>query len=154
MYLETGETAKAQEIATALRQQLQPTSRAYALLIDGLVHLGQGDHIEAIDTLSAAIDLADLWLIRFHRGRAYLEAGYYAEALDEFMACRERLGEATAVFLDDLPTWRYTATLPYWLGRAQEGLGMRAEARQNYEAYLARRPASDPLAQDAGDRMP
>ena len=103
--------------------------------------------------LTSAIDRADLWLVRFYRGRAFLEGGFYAEALDEFTECEKRKGEATAVFLDDLPTYRYMATLPYWLGRAQEGLGMTADAQASYSAFVSYRPESDPLADDARQRM-
>jgi len=152
LYLEVGEIDKAREIADGLMKELQASSRAHGLLILGLIALREGDHGGAIDTLSSAIQLADLWLVRFYRGRAYLESGAYVEALDEFTVCMEREGEATAVFLDDLPTWRYTATLPYWLGRAQEGLGMTGDAHKNYSVYLARRPRGDALAADAFQR--
>ena len=153
LYLQFGDTDRAREIAITLRSGLQPVSRAYGLLIDALVALEDDDYAEAIDTLSAARERADLWLVRFYRGRAYLAAGLYAEALDEFSDCMNRRGEATAIFLDDLPTWRYTATLPYWLGRAKEGLGMRAEAQTDYSTFVERRPQSDPLAADARQRM-
>ena len=46
------------------------------------------------------------------------------------------------------------ATLPYWLGRAQEGLGMTAEARENYTTFVGYRPEGDPLADDARQRLP
>ncbi len=128
IYVRTGETARALEIAATLGENLQPKSRAYGKLIEAQIQLDSGSRIEAIDTLSAAVELADLWLIRFYRGKAYLDAGYFAEALDEFMACEERRGEATAIFLDDLPTWRYTSTLPHWLGRAREELGISSSA--------------------------
>ncbi|MGD8895747.1 MAG: hypothetical protein PVJ73_06910, partial [Acidobacteriota bacterium] len=68
--------------------------------------------------------------------------------------CERRRGEASAIFLDDIPTFRYLAPLPYWLGRAQEGMGMRAAAKQSYDRYLTLRPAAsgDPLAADAHER--
>ena len=69
-------------------------------------------------------DLADPWLARFDLGVFFVEAGRYAEALSELELCEKRKGEATALFLDDIPTYRYLAPLPYWLGRAQEGMGM------------------------------
>ena len=154
LYIETADIESAQQVTADLRRQLQPKSRAYALLIDALIEEQAGNTIEAIDLMSSAIELADLWLIRFYRGRSYLEAGYYAEALDELTSAQERRGEATAVFLDDLPTYRYMATLPYWLGRAQEGLGMTADAAASYTTYVARRPGDDPLADDARQRLP
>ena len=110
--------------------------------------------MEAIERLSEAAEIADLWLVRFHLGRAYLEAGYFVEALDEFTLAQDRHGEATALFLDDLPTYRYLATLPYWQGRAQTELGMSDAAASSFNAFLARRPAGGPLADDARQRLP
>ena len=153
IYLAAGDIDKARAIADQLGEKLQPQNRAYGLLINGLIALDAGDEVQAIDSISAGIEFADLWLLRFHLGRAYLEAGYAAEALDEFIACEERRGEATSVFLDDLPTYRYMATLPYWLGRAQEQLGMQMEAEESYTAFIARRPPGDPLADDARQRL-
>ena len=124
VYIAAGEYDRASEIAAALSAQLQPTSRAYGMMIDGLVLLEQGEQVPAIDQLTAALNLADLWLVRYFRGRAYLNAGFAAEAMDEFSACIERKGEAAAIFLDDLPTYRYMADVPEWLGRARDGLGM------------------------------
>ena len=94
-----------------------------------------------------------MWLLRFYLGKAYLRAGFFAEALDEFTACINRKGEASAIFLDDLPTYRYMAVLPYWLGRAQEELGMPEAARENYAAFIAGRPEGEPLADDARQRL-
>jgi len=108
--------------------------------------------VAAIQTLSTAIDTDDHWLLRFERGKAYLDGGYFAEALDEFSTCQARLGEASALFLDDRPTLRYAGALPYWLGRAQESLGMRTAAGRNYGVFIGRRP-DGPLADDARQRM-
>lgn len=153
MYLVAGDIDEAQAIADALSGKLQQQSRAYGMLISGMISLENGSHIEAIDSLNAGIEFADLWLLRFYLGRAYLEAGYFAEALDEFATCAARHGEATSLFLDDLPTYRYMASLPYWLGRAQQELGMEAVALENYSTYIARRPAGGPLADDARQRL-
>ena len=99
--------------------------------------------------------LADLWLVRFNLGRAYLEAGYYAEALSEFELCAKRRGEGYAAFLNDVPTARYVAALPYWTARAQEGLGLADQARSGYDAFLASQAAAspDPLVKDARTRV-
>jgi tetratricopeptide (TPR) repeat protein len=123
-YIAAGELDRAREIAAALGSQLQPTSRAYGMMIESLVLLEEGEQVLAIDKLTAALNLADLWLVRYYRGRAYLAAGFATEAMDEFSAITERNGEATAVFLDDLPTYRYMADVSEWLGRAQDGLGL------------------------------
>jgi tetratricopeptide (TPR) repeat protein len=88
-------------------------------------------------------------------GVAYIEAGHYAEALQEIETSVKRRGEATAVFLDDMPSFRRLVAVPYYLGRAQEGLGMKPRAIENYNAYLALRPdaARDPNAADARRRV-
>ena len=153
MYVEIGDVQSARLIEEALSKVLQPQSRAYATLINGVIALRDGDTVTAIDSISAGIELADLWLLRFYRGIAYLGAGYGAEALDEFTACYERRGEASAVFLDDLPTYRYAATLPYWKGRAQQAIGMAHDARQSFMTFIAARPEGDALAEDARERM-
>jgi tetratricopeptide (TPR) repeat protein len=154
VYLASGDVEAAAVIAERLGGSLQAQNRAYGALIEGLVALRRDDFVAAIESITAGLDLADLWLLRFYRGVAYIEAGFAAEALDDFNACHERQGEASAVFLDDLPTWRYMAELQYWQGRVQLELGMLHEARQNLSAFISRRPDGDPLALDARQRMP
>ena len=124
MYIEIGDIESARQIGASLEKNLQPQNRAYARLVEGVIARQAGDAVKAVESISAGIELADLWLLRFYRGIAYLEAGFGAEALDEFTVCRERRGEASAVFLDDLPTYRYAATLPDWTDRAQQQLAM------------------------------
>jgi tetratricopeptide (TPR) repeat protein len=153
VFLGAGDTDMALKIAAALEEKLSPQSRAYARLIRGNAVLAEGDSLGAIEQFTAALEIADLWLLRFYLGRAYFEGGYFVEALDEFTAALERHGEASAVFLDDLPTYRYMATLPYWLGRAQSELGMTIEAARNFNIFIARRPAGEPLADDARQRL-
>jgi tetratricopeptide (TPR) repeat protein len=153
MFLKAGAFEQARALAEELGQSLQPQSRAYSQMIKGLIELQAGNHIEAIDLLSAGVQQADLWLIRFYLGQAYLEGGFNAEALSEFLACADRKGEASAVFLDDLPTYRYMAELPYWLGRAQQELGMQEAARENFNVFLGRRAEDHPHAEDARQRL-
>ena len=150
--LAIGDTVTARGIADALGGKLQSQSRAYGRMIEGLLQLESGDKVTAIDSLRAALGLADLWLIRFELGRAYLDAGFAAEAMDELQTCQARIGEATSLFLDDRPTWRYTATLPYWMGRAEEALGMAHAAKEKYRLFLQVRPEG-PLADDARGRL-
>ena len=153
LYVQIGREDMAARIAIDLGATLQPQNRAYSKLISGVIALQQGSHVAAVDSISAGIELADLWLLRFWLGRAYLEAGYFAEALDELTAAALRHGEATSVFLDDLPTYRYASTLPYWQARAQQELGMAEAAARNYAIFVGLRGDNDPLAQDARQRM-
>jgi tetratricopeptide (TPR) repeat protein len=109
---------------------------------------------DRVDRLRAAQRTADLWQVHYLLGVAYVEAGRFPEAIAEFDVCVKRRGEATAIFLDDVPTVRYLAPLPYWQGRAQEGLGLTAPASASYKQYLELRPtADDPLTKDAKARL-
>jgi tetratricopeptide (TPR) repeat protein len=150
-----GRDAEAVEIGARLDNRLELQSRAYGRTVAAQVALLKGRRAEAVDALRDALKLADLWLVRFTLGQAFLDAGYHAEALSEFEACLERRGEASALFLDDVPTLRYTAVLPYWIGRAQEGLGLLPQAQEHYRQFLApMAPDSpDPLVRDARKRL-
>ncbi len=151
-YVTLGRTEPASAIAEELASGLQPQNRAYGAMIRGVIASMDGRHAEALDGLKAATQLSDSWLLRFELGKAYLRAGAFAEALDEFSRCAQRRGEASAVFLDDLPTWRYVADLPYWRARAQQEIGMSHAARESYRVYLTLR-TEGPLARDARERM-
>ncbi len=149
-----GDPETAQSIGDSLSESLQTQSRAYGEMIQASLLREQGDFVAAIDKLRSAIEMADLWLIRFQLGRAYLDAGYFAEAADEFHTCSvTRIGEATAAFLDDTPTYRYLAELPYWKGRADEGFGMKEAAIADFQAFLELRSNGGPLADDARQRI-
>jgi tetratricopeptide (TPR) repeat protein len=145
---------RAARLARDLMARGQPLQRSYASIITGEQALRRGSTGDAIAAFSEALKAADVWLARFDRGVAYVEAGRHAEAISELDICVKRRGEATALFLDDLPTYRYMAVLPYWLGRAQEGLGITAAARASFEQFLRIKSASepDPLVTDARAR--
>jgi tetratricopeptide (TPR) repeat protein len=155
-FLAARATADAEKISEELvNRPLEPRSQAWGKLIAGQIALAQGKKTQAIDEFHQAIKLADLWLVRFNLGRAFLEAGAFAEALQEFDTCMKRRGEATAVFLDDVPSIRYLATVPYWTARAQEGLGLVPQAQENYRKFLSIRTSDspDPLVKDARKRL-
>ena len=44
--------------------------------------------------------------------------------------------------------------LSYWLGVAQEGLGMKSAAAENFKIFLALRTHGGALAADASQRLP
>lgn len=122
MYVALDRGDEAQAIADQLGGRLEAQQRAYAKLIRALLRHSAGDNVAAVDELRAGLALADVWLIRFHLGNAYAGAGHYAEAVDEFTLCKERLGEAYSLFLDDTPTFRYTAELDSRLSQASESM--------------------------------
>lgn len=128
-------------------------SRAYGKLIEAEIHLATKQYAAAIDALNEGQQLADLWLIRYTLALAYFQSGRDLAALQEFERCQERRGQATAIFLDDVPTFRYYATLPYWLGRAREARDL--DPRTQYQEFLAIRGGAvdDPLVKDARERL-
>jgi hypothetical protein len=90
--------------------------------LQGVLALQEKRPVDAVDALKGAVTLADLWLVRYTLGEAYLAAGYPAEAKSEFEACVKRRGEVTALFLDDTPTFRYYAPVPQQLADANAQL--------------------------------
>ena len=142
VYVAAGRESLAKQLATELSTQTQGYSRAYADIVRAEIALARRAPADAVDALRAAQKAADLWLVHFLLGQAYVEAGRFPEAIAEFDTCVQRRGEATAIFLDDVPSVRYLATLPYWHGRAQEGLGLSAQATANYKQFLTVRLAA------------
>lgn len=122
IYAASGRFDDAFAIAEQYREQLRPTARAYADLIDGINAIHQEEHVLAIESLRAALESADLWIVRFYLGQAYLGAGYPAEASAEFDSLISRRGEAGGMYFDDVPTWRYTATLDEWKDKASSAI--------------------------------
>jgi tetratricopeptide (TPR) repeat protein len=153
--LRNGREAESRAVAAALGKEFSPRSRAYGRLLEGELSLTRARFAEAVQAFSSGRDLANVWLTRFDLGRAYVEAGRYAEAISELELCARRRGEAAALFLDDVPTLRYLAPLPYWLGRAQQGLGLTPAARENYTTFIAVAPddTTDALSVDARRRL-
>ncbi len=150
-----GSLEEARGLARELGSSLEPQPRAYAKIVEAEVAMASGQWADAVDALRAATRLADLWLVRFDLGVAYVRAGHEVEGLAELEACFKRRGEASAMFLDDTPTFRVLAPLQYWLGRAQEGAGQQAAASRSYQAFVRLRPepSADPLAADARKRL-
>jgi eukaryotic-like serine/threonine-protein kinase len=142
-------------VAAAFAQRLEPQSRAYGKILEGRAALRERRFADAVDAFTAAQKLADLWMARFDLGVAFVEAEHFAEGLAEIERCQKRRGEATAIFLDEVPSFRYLATLPYWLARAQAGVGQSQAAADSFRTYLALRSAApnDPLAADARRRL-
>ena len=145
VYLEVGMLKEASALADVLRTSLQPDPQAYALVLDGFVRLGRKQPREAVEAFAAAQKIADTWLGRFGVGRAYLELSAFPEAQAAFDTCLRRRGEATALFLDDLPTYHLFPPTYYYMGLAQEGLGS-AGAAESFKTFVdIKQRGHDPL---------
>jgi serine/threonine protein kinase/tetratricopeptide (TPR) repeat protein len=150
-----GDVEKARSLSAELNKKVEYEPRAYARLIGGEMSMERGDIPNAISLFKEAQEQLDTWFGHFLLGRAYLEAGEFPQAYSEFELCLKRRGEATSVFLNDLPTLRYLPSLYYYLGRAQEGLGSEA-ALESYTQFLTikeKDDGSDPLVKDARSRV-
>lgn len=110
----------ARRVAQELSKRLPAHSRAYGRLVEAEIARTAGDYPAALDALETGRGLADLWLLRYYSGLVYLGSGRTTQALQEFELCQKRIGEATAMFLDDLPSYRYTAELPSLIARAKD----------------------------------
>jgi tetratricopeptide (TPR) repeat protein len=153
LQIAAGRLEPARAIAEELGKRRPAQSRALGKLIEAELAMNAKQYPAAIDALNAAGQLANLWLVRYARGLVNFQGGDYQAALSDFEECQRRRGEATAVFLDDFPTFRYYAPVPYWLGRAREARGL--DPRTQYEEFLAIRGAAarDPLVIDAQRRL-
>ena len=143
VYVELEQWAEAEAIRQQLADSLQEGRRAGAKFLEGSRALHQGEYVAAVDALNASLEYADSWLTRFYLGKTYFAAGYYAEALGEFELCRERIGESTALYLDDIPTFQHHGMLYYWLGRTRQAMGMSQAALEDFNHYLELRIAQD-----------
>ena len=146
---------EAEVIADKMERQLQKRARAFGKLLKAERALKRRRFADTLDLLNEAKALADLWVVRLALGRVYVQAGRHAEALSELQACVARASEASAVFLTDVPSFRATVPVSYWLARARDGLGLKTDVAANYKAYLVRRgeTSSDPLTRDARERL-
>jgi len=153
IYVDAGQPAKALSLASQLANSIESDPQLYGKLLEGEARLKRGETKDAIRLFQAAQALSDTWLGHFDLGRGYLEAGLFTEADSEFETCLKRSGEASAVFLDDLPTFRLLPPLYYYLGRAQEGLKSPA-AKDSYRKFVSlQEKGTGPLLADARRRL-
>jgi serine/threonine protein kinase/tetratricopeptide (TPR) repeat protein len=145
--------ASARPLISGLASDLQAEPQAYAKIVEGNIALANGGFRQAITLLGEANGLLDTWIGHFDLGRAYLEAGQFAQADSEFDRCIKRRGEALSLFLDEEPTFGYLPPVYYYQGRVREGLKSAGFA-ESYRTYLTMRGKSteDPLLPDVRRR--
>lgn len=154
VHIQLNQLSEAELLSGELELKLQPQIRAYGHGVAARIAFVRHETNNAIDELRVGMALADIWWLHLLLGEVYLEAGYFAEALSEFESCYSRRGEGVAVFLDDVPTVRELARLPYLIGQAQQELGMHSDAAENYQRFLAlKSDMADDLVVDAKARL-
>jgi len=153
-YVDAGDLAKAQKLATSLSSELTSEPQADGKIIEGLIALKRKDSNDAVKQITAANNLLDTWIGRFELGRAYLEAGAFTEADSEFDECAKRQGEAIELFMDNVPTYAYFPPVYYYQGRVREGMKSDGFA-DFYKTYLNIRGQSteDPLVPEIRRRI-
>jgi eukaryotic-like serine/threonine-protein kinase len=149
VFAEARDVAQAKKMADSLAKETQAEPQAYAKIIEGKLALKQGDSRLAIRDITDANNLLDTWIGRFELGRAYLEAGQFAEADSEFDRCIKRRGEAMELFMDNVVTYSYFPYVYYYQGRVRQGLKTPAFA-DSFRTYLSIREQSseDPLVSE------
>ncbi len=154
VYIALQQPAKARGLVKQLESRLEAEPRAYAKLLEGEMDLSERRPLLAVDKFREAQKFADTWVGRLALGRAYLEMGSFAEASSEFDQCFKRRGEATAIFLDDIPSFHVFPEVYYYLGRSAEGLKS-SGAAQWYKTFvsLKQKADHDPLVTDARRRL-
>jgi len=153
-FVEAGENAKGRKLADTLGSELQAEPQAYAKLIEGEAALKEHDTQKALQLLTEAQKLVDMWIVHLDLGIVYLEAGAFAEADSEFDQCIKRRGEILELFMDDMPTYSYLPPVYYYQGRDREGLKSPGFA-DSYRTYLSIRgkAGEDPLLADIRHRL-
>jgi hypothetical protein len=152
--LDAGDIAKARKLADGLAADLRSEPQGYAKLIAGESALAEHNPRQAIQLFTEAKSLVNIWIGTFDLGRAYLDAGAFAEADAEFDTCIKRRGEAMELFLDDMPTYGYFPPVYYYQGRAREGLKSPG-AKESYQTYASIRgkAGEDPLLPNIRQRL-
>jgi tetratricopeptide (TPR) repeat protein len=153
--IDVGRVAEARKVAQTLDGMLQAQTSAYAQVIGAQIDARNEQYPDAIAGLRASIKRHDTWFARYLLGRVYVDSKHFTEAMAEFELALKRRGEVTDAFFSDRPTLRFLPPLYYWIARTQEAIGV-ADARKNYEQYVALRgdaDPADPLLVDARARL-
>jgi tetratricopeptide (TPR) repeat protein len=150
---DAGAEGNARAIADELGARGDGPARMYAEVLRAAIARRERDVAGAVAHGKAALALGDGWLARYALARAHLEAGAHAEAQEQLDQCERRRGEATDVFVDNIPTYRLYAPVRYYLALAEQALGDPAAERVMTDFLAVRRHGEDPLTADARRRL-
>ena len=128
--------AQASKLADALANKLDSDAQAYGGLLRAEVLLAQKNVRAALDAVRESQKHADTWLGRLILARVYHQNwAPLPKPASEIDVLQKRRGEAMAVFLDDVPSYRVFAPVLYWQGRTREGLKSPG-AKESYIAFF------------------
>jgi serine/threonine protein kinase/tetratricopeptide (TPR) repeat protein len=152
-YIGANQEAMVLAIIHDLSIRLDADPQAYGKLLEGEIKLKHSKPQDALKLFLDSRKIADTWIGHLDAGRAYVELGAFTEADSELEVCQKRRGEATALFLDESPTYYVFPPVYYYLGRAQEGLKSSA-ASDSYKTFIdIKNGVQDPLLADARRRV-
>jgi len=153
VYAQAGEFHKAGAMVAQLKASIDPDSQLYSKLLEAEIALIRKDYKSAVPILKDGENLADSWLGHFLLGQVYLGAGAFPEADGEIESCLKRQGEASALYLDEAPTFHLFPPVYYYLGRVREGLKS-PTAPESYKTFLSiQANGAGPLVADARKRV-
>jgi tetratricopeptide (TPR) repeat protein len=155
IFAAAGRGTRAKEIAAELDKSLVPDTQALGMTLRGEAQLIEGDTRGAVATFVQSLKVADTWMTRYLLGRAYLQAEEFQDADREFDNCERRKGEATAIHIDDVPTWRLIAPLYYYTGTTRAAL-KRSTAADSFRTFVELKRDGDEksaLVADAEKRL-
>jgi tetratricopeptide (TPR) repeat protein len=133
IFAQTDDITRAKKLAAEFTSQLGVANQAYGKIIEGNIALANNDPVKAVEILSGANSVLDLWLGHFDLGRAYVAAKAFPQADSEFDTCIRRRGEALALVQED-PTFGYLPMAYYYLGRVRQEIGT-ASFSDSYQEY-------------------
>jgi len=154
VYLALDKDSKALTLAHQLESELGADPQAYGKVVESEIRMKHGKGRDALPGLQEAQKLADTWVIHFDLARSYLDSGHFPEADTELELCLKRRGEATSLFLDEVPTYRIFPDVYYYVGRVRDGLKI-PTAAEAYKTFLSikEKGVQDPLVLDARRRL-
>ncbi|HTR52071.1 MAG TPA: serine/threonine-protein kinase [Kofleriaceae bacterium] len=138
----TGDGKRAAATAAVFAQDIAPSRRAMAKLLEADALRAQGKPLQAMIAFQDALHIADSQLGHFLFARAAIEAHRYGDALNELDGCIAHRSEA-AFGIDDVPTYRNIPLLYYYRAKAQDGINS-LDAKQSYAEFLAMMHDPDP----------
>jgi hypothetical protein len=142
VFAAAGRDRQAEAMAGALGNKLEADPQAYGRLILAELAMSKGDPRQAVEYARESQKLANTWLGHVILGRAYLGLNAFPEAYAEFDTALKRKGEAAAVYLDDVPSFRHLPPVYYFMGLAQAGLKSPA-AVDSFKSYIAIKSGGD-----------